>query len=509
MDSQDGALQILLLVDYIFDWARDIYRPGIARLLKLLLKNTPRKDIDDTESAILGTDFSSLDQKVVAWHDQMELDPPSFQRIQELEVPDLCYERSKEWQTTDTVTGAFRDPRIIETCFECVQFSEDIFSILLAPFITRGIAEDDLERFNLEIIDTLSSYAVAISDDTLGYLEEQWTGNRRLFDEAASGSVAKHAILVYYIHISARWQPRRVIACIMFGEDVIRKMQEDAGVTIRGDVPLREITADGVITIVQVFRRHTMKHNLIAAVESRSVIISNEPSRTTRQKLVGVLSPTIKIPALFQVLGLISSKDPRGSIEAITRFSSIVEYQKLNSTDARSTFFPPYTAYPLFASPHTRTKSLLGYRKSVEFGDIAEISGPNWCLFCLEPNSDVPDIEDQFNLIANICELDGFYITDYILSDAKSESQWQTHESQLNGGRPNVREALLQWKAMLEYIHTIKYLASLAKTESLALSESIKQTMSGREDGEGLGRFVSGLKSWDMFRIKREFDESN
>ncbi|PVH77521.1 hypothetical protein DL98DRAFT_637260 [Cadophora sp. DSE1049] len=31
VDTHDGALQILLLVDYIFDWARDIYRSGILQ----------------------------------------------------------------------------------------------------------------------------------------------------------------------------------------------------------------------------------------------------------------------------------------------------------------------------------------------------------------------------------------------------------------------------------------------------------------------------------------------
>lgn len=32
----DGALQLLLLVDYVFDWARDIYREDIIRSLRIL-----------------------------------------------------------------------------------------------------------------------------------------------------------------------------------------------------------------------------------------------------------------------------------------------------------------------------------------------------------------------------------------------------------------------------------------------------------------------------------------
>jgi hypothetical protein len=40
LDTQDGVLQVLLLVDYIFDWARDIYRHSIARLLQVVLDKT-------------------------------------------------------------------------------------------------------------------------------------------------------------------------------------------------------------------------------------------------------------------------------------------------------------------------------------------------------------------------------------------------------------------------------------------------------------------------------------
>ena len=34
--KQDAALQLLLLVDYVFDWARDIYRQKIIDTLRLL-----------------------------------------------------------------------------------------------------------------------------------------------------------------------------------------------------------------------------------------------------------------------------------------------------------------------------------------------------------------------------------------------------------------------------------------------------------------------------------------
>jgi hypothetical protein len=41
--SHDKALQLLLIVDYIFDWARDLYRPSILRQLKSIATD---KDYD-------------------------------------------------------------------------------------------------------------------------------------------------------------------------------------------------------------------------------------------------------------------------------------------------------------------------------------------------------------------------------------------------------------------------------------------------------------------------------
>jgi hypothetical protein len=195
LDSRDGALQILLLVDYIFDWARDLYRHGVARLLKLLTKKASGREVNDSVSISLDTDFSSVFQGAIARRDQMELDlpspqvvgasknqmelnPPAPQHAEVVATPDLCQEKFEEWQETDTVAGAFRDPSIIETCFECVKFTNDIFETLLAPFITSGIPLECLEEFSSAIEwDGLQGHPVLISDDVLSYLEEQWTGN--------------------------------------------------------------------------------------------------------------------------------------------------------------------------------------------------------------------------------------------------------------------------------------------------------------------------------------------
>ena len=40
IESQDGALQILQIVDYIWSWARDVYRPQIRACLRSLVVQT-------------------------------------------------------------------------------------------------------------------------------------------------------------------------------------------------------------------------------------------------------------------------------------------------------------------------------------------------------------------------------------------------------------------------------------------------------------------------------------
>lgn len=58
--SKDGALQLLLIIDHIFDWARDVYRPAIFHHLKYLSSN----DASDTISIANDSDIFSLNNPV-------------------------------------------------------------------------------------------------------------------------------------------------------------------------------------------------------------------------------------------------------------------------------------------------------------------------------------------------------------------------------------------------------------------------------------------------------------
>lgn len=61
--DRDDALQLLLIVDYVFDWARDVYRPLILRQLKSLTTDKPY----DQVSMVSDSDIFSLREKIASW----------------------------------------------------------------------------------------------------------------------------------------------------------------------------------------------------------------------------------------------------------------------------------------------------------------------------------------------------------------------------------------------------------------------------------------------------------
>jgi len=61
--NEDASLQLLLIVDLIFDWAREIYRPSILRLLKSALKAIEYDQVSLTNSS----DIASTRQRIASW----------------------------------------------------------------------------------------------------------------------------------------------------------------------------------------------------------------------------------------------------------------------------------------------------------------------------------------------------------------------------------------------------------------------------------------------------------
>jgi hypothetical protein len=232
VDSRNGALQILLLVDYIFDWARDVCRPGILQLLKRLSKN----ELDEVASISSNTDILSTKQKILAWKAQLtavaDIEPVPLASdmaslelsINEPSTPDMSSEfmstsppsisdasssdaltskistpkvsttetlaldawlleyreqLQKKWRDTDTVDGAFRPQSIVETCFVCVNLDGDTFSKKFVPALRASLPHGNLREHSRAMSRALHRTSLMISGEVLQYLEEHFIRGKR------------------------------------------------------------------------------------------------------------------------------------------------------------------------------------------------------------------------------------------------------------------------------------------------------------------------------------------
>ena len=63
MTFKDNALQLILIVDYIMDWARDVYRPSILRQLKSIGTGKAYDEV----SLATDSDIFSLRRNISSW----------------------------------------------------------------------------------------------------------------------------------------------------------------------------------------------------------------------------------------------------------------------------------------------------------------------------------------------------------------------------------------------------------------------------------------------------------
>ena len=75
--NRDDALSLLLIVDYVFDWARDVYRPSILRQLKSLAIGKAYDQVSlasDSDIISLGRNISNWIQPPPSIVDELDLD---------------------------------------------------------------------------------------------------------------------------------------------------------------------------------------------------------------------------------------------------------------------------------------------------------------------------------------------------------------------------------------------------------------------------------------------------
>ncbi|KAH8700712.1 hypothetical protein BGW36DRAFT_447513 [Talaromyces proteolyticus] len=254
--GKDGAIQLLLIVDYIFDWARDIYRSSIQNELGILATDA----IATTDPDI----FSMRERSVSGWLNAFS------------EVGSFSADNSFDDTTSDLdylsiidPLGAVRDKSIIETRFLALHITaNDIEDFLLSYTSVEASREAIYEILRY----TQSSWRLDAA--TLRHLENCWTGEAlRQSDENFDEQEIFYTHITILMFMGPKWQPVRQITCLAVAEAALKIMASKvarvpsstpAGMRKR---PIKSnVLRNALVKYIRRFKEQSVSQNLTAAV---------------------------------------------------------------------------------------------------------------------------------------------------------------------------------------------------------------------------------------------------
>ncbi|KAF8857143.1 hypothetical protein BDZ45DRAFT_726925 [Acephala macrosclerotiorum] len=169
LNDVESTLQLLLIIDYIFDWARDIYKPSIISQLEMLANEPSEDDGDirdddftriDTDSDIFSLARPKQPRAIEDWGAALEHDTEM--------VPDE--ERSlMEWATHDSDFGVFRPACTVQNLFRCLFVTKANIDALFAA-VPKRCTVKQLAKQATSALDTHRT--VLVSEDVLDMIEE-------------------------------------------------------------------------------------------------------------------------------------------------------------------------------------------------------------------------------------------------------------------------------------------------------------------------------------------------
>jgi hypothetical protein len=261
----DGATQLLLLVDYIFDWARDIYRVDIIERLRRLASGA-----NDTASVIAPDSdiYSTI---------QIERPVSPTVNVEHEEFQDTASLRNSFLKKTSNV-NAIRHATFVESKYCCI-------------LITR----DNVETFCLNInqssrpkLTELLLRAVQIGfvaeARNLRNIEETWTGH---MDDATSSYSPRSryfAALVLTTYLCPEWHIVRELYMIAIAQDAwdelgkVSKLNEADQMAIR---PSSNNLVDEatILETVKKFKSGSPRHILYSSIQRRALKIQGQSSQ--------------------------------------------------------------------------------------------------------------------------------------------------------------------------------------------------------------------------------------
>ena len=198
ISTRNGALQLLLLVDYVFDWARDVYRDYIIQELRTLASG----ENDAASNVYSDTDIYST----------RELEYSGVPDQEDVKQFEHYISSQKEYTALDSAKGIVRHATFVESRYCAVFVTPDNVQTLLQS--TRQTRTQQLCRLILGHM----SDSITLNLSTLVAMEKQWTGNARLSPPGHLEQMKFYSVVSCTNYLSGSWHQVRELYVVAIAE---------------------------------------------------------------------------------------------------------------------------------------------------------------------------------------------------------------------------------------------------------------------------------------------------
>jgi hypothetical protein len=265
--SVDGALQLLLIIDYIFDWARDIYRPTILKELNILSGADP----SDSLSVFHDNDILSMNDGLLSW-----IRSASMERGFEAKDDSFA-----QIHSLDTLNGVIRYASKIESRIYGLYLTGDSAATLLQ--LSQNHIDSQL--FAKKIVGAFKIRPLQVTSEMLDILEKLWTGNIQERPGTCPPTTKFLARITFTVYFNARWEQIRELSYLAVSEDGLKVLDSSCyhrGVLISESDEPTEVNIDALEEVIGKLKLASAEQNLAAAVSRLALCLQGEPSFQTR-----------------------------------------------------------------------------------------------------------------------------------------------------------------------------------------------------------------------------------
>ncbi|KIW91594.1 uncharacterized protein Z519_07561 [Cladophialophora bantiana CBS 173.52] len=306
INYEKHALQLLLIIDYIFDWARDVYRRDIISGLLSLATNASHSLVADTDVGSLHNDFPPFVD--------VDIDEPTIgndiEQIEPFAVPHLL-------RFFDHENLAFRDARYMTYKVWALHVTLENLDQFLSKMDTTEKAKQ-LARQLWRSVRGQGTWSVTA--DCLNAVEKLWTGQDReshTFQNPEQRFLASFAVDSYFTDGGNRgmvrldlWNQVHTLTYVAIAQDALQALRERTKFNPRSlhldiaDCPM--IPTECVVDLFKSVRFSSVRQCFAAAI-ARSRLSSGSrprsqgdlysfPACPTRHGLVRYFTPILTTP---------------------------------------------------------------------------------------------------------------------------------------------------------------------------------------------------------------------